>query len=283
MNKLLLAYNTPKKQIRFENSYKINIAQKHGGLCNQLWTLVIGLIVCIKQGISVLYIGSFLLDIHTRSYCPIGMILSLPAMNDLLTKYNIRIEDGSRINERNTPGLNVLLLGWEILYEPANIDLKVELFRLIRFSQSIFTPALKFVNDIQSNRKKGTINVVHLRIEQDWLDHVSSGRNPRVSPAVVSNEIVDKYINFIQRYIKKDDTTFILSGSSSNKVIDYLRNHGYTYFLFPKITPYREMNAAMDMVIGKTCNNVFIGCGGSSFSDILLHRITGDNIQKYLC
>ena len=58
---------------------------------------------------------------------------------------------------------------------------------------------------------------------------------------------------------------------------------GAEYFLFPKITPYREMNAAMDMVIGKQCNNVFIGCGGSSFSDILLHRITGDNIQKYLC
>ena len=283
MNKLLLEYNSPKKQIRFENSYKINIAHKHGGLCNQLWTLVIGLIVCIKQGISVLYIGSFLLDIHASSYCPIGMILSLPAMNDLLTKYNIRIEDGSRINERNTPGLKVLLLGWEILYEPANIDLKIELFQIIRFSHSIVSPALKFVNDTQTNRKKSTINVVHLRIEQDWLDHISSGRNPRVSPVVVYNEIVNNYINFIQRYIQKDDTTFILSGSSSNKVIDYLRNHRFTYFLFPKITPNREMNAAMDMVIGKTCNNVFIGCGGSSFSDILLHRITGDNIQKYLC
>ena len=283
MNKLLLAYNTPKKQIRFENSYKINIAHKHGGLCNQLWTLVIGLIVCIKQGISVLYVGNFLLDIHTRSYCPIGMILSLPAMNDLLTKYNIRIEDGSRINERNTPGLNVLLLGWEILYEPANIDLKIELFQLIRFSQSIFTPALKFVNDIQNNLKKGTINVIHLRIEQDWLDHVSSGRNPRVSPAVIANEIANNYIKVIEKNIQKDDLTFILTGSPNNKVIDYLRNNQYTYFLFPKITPYREMNAAMDMVIGKQCNNVFIGCGGSSFSDILLHRITGINIQKYLC
>jgi hypothetical protein len=27
---------------------------------------------------------------------------------------------------------------------------------------------------------------------------------------------------------------------------------------------------------------VFIGCGGSSFSDILSHRITGANVQKYL-
>jgi hypothetical protein len=52
--------------------------------------------------------------------------------------------------------------------------------------------------------------------------------------------------------------------------------------LFPKITPYREINAAMDMVIGKQCNNVFIGCGASSFSDILKYRITGDNVQTYL-
>jgi hypothetical protein len=125
--------------------------------------------------------------------------------------------------------------------------------------------------------------VVHLRIEQDWLNHVSSSRNPRVSPAVVYNEIADKYINFIQKYIQRGELTFILTGSSNNKVMDYLRNNQYTYFLFPKITHNREMNAAMDMVIGKICNNVFIGCGGSSFSDILLHRITGDNIRKYLC
>ena len=283
MNKLLLTYKNPKKKLKFENSYKINIADKRSGLCNQLWTLVIGLIVCIKQEKSVLYVGKFLLDINARSFYPIGMILSLPSMNALLTKYNVRIEDGSHINEENTPGLKLLVLGWDILYEPANIDLKIELFQIIRFSHSIVSPALKFVNDSQVNRKKGTTNVVHLRIEEDWLVHVSSGRNPRVSPAVVYNEIADKYINLIQTYIQKDDTTFILTGSSSNKVIDYLRNNRYAYFLFPKITHYREMNAAMDMVIGKQCNNVFIGCGGSSFSDILLHRITGDNIQKYLC
>ena len=68
MNKLLLEYNSRKKQIKFENNYKINIADKHGGLCNQLWTLVIGLIVCIKQGKSVLYVGNFLLDITKFSH-----------------------------------------------------------------------------------------------------------------------------------------------------------------------------------------------------------------------
>ena len=125
--------------------------------------------------------------------------------------------------------------------------------------------------------------MVHLRIEPDWLNHVSGHSNPHVSTEVVYNEIVNKYIDLIQKHIQRDELTFLLTGSSNNKVIDYLRNNQYAYFLFPKITPYREMNAAMDMVIGKQCNNVFIGCGGSSFSDILLHRITGDNIRKYLC
>jgi hypothetical protein len=201
-------------------------------------------------------------------------------MNIFLQKYNLEIADGS---EGNMPGLKVLLLGWEVIQDPLNTDIKKELFQSIRFTPSIVAPALKFVNDSQNNLKKGTINVIHLRIEQDWLDHVSSGRNPRVSPAVIANEIANNYIKVIEKNIQKDDLTFILTGSQNNKVIDYLRNNQYTYFLFPKITLYREMNAAMDMVIGKQCNNVFIGCGGSSFSDILLHRITGVNIQKYLC
>jgi len=205
-------------------------------------------------------------------------------MNIFLQKYNIVLVDGEHINERNTPGLKVLLVGREVIQDPANNDLKTELFQSIRFTPSIVSPALKFVNDSrQVHRKKGTINVIHLRIEQDWLDHVSSGRKPRVSPDVVYKQIADKYIDLIRRHIQTDDLTFILTGSSNNMVTDYLRDNQYTYFLFPKITPYREMNAAMDMVIGKQCNNVFIGCGGSSFSDILLHRITGVNIQKYLC
>jgi hypothetical protein len=274
---------TPHKQALTNNVYKIVISQDFTGLCNQLWSVISGIIICIKDGIRVLLIDKFLLNVHTKLYCSIDKILCLPSMNLFLQKYNIVLLDGRHVNERNTPGLKVLLLGWEVIQDPVNNALKTELFQSIRFVPSIVTPAFKFVNDNLNNLKKGTINVIHLRIEQDWLDHVSSGRNPHVSPDVVYKEIAKKYIDLIRQHIKTDDTTFILTGSPNNQVINYLRDNQYTYFLFPKITPYREMNAAMDMVIGKQCDNVFIGCGGSSFSDILLHRITGLNIQKYLC
>ena len=281
MRKLLIAHQGKSQtQANTNKVYKIVISQSFTGLCNQLWSVISGIIICIKDGVRVLLIDKFLLNVHTKLYCSIDKILCLPSMNIFLQKYNLEIADGS---EGNMPGLKVLLLGWEVIQDPLNTDIKKELFQSIRFTPSIVAPALKFVNDSQNNLKKGTINVIHLRIEQDWLDHVSSGRNPRVSPVVVYNEIVDKYIKVIEKNIQKDDLTFILTGSPNNMVIDYLRNNQYTYFLFPKITLYREMNAAMDMVIGKQCNNVFIGCGGSSFSDILLHRITGVNIQKYLC
>lgn len=283
MNKLLITYKTPKKQVKIENSYKIIISQDFTGLCNQLWSVISGIIMCIKDGKRVLLIDKFLLNVHTNSHCSIGKILCLPSMNIFLQKYNIVLVDGVHINERNTPGLKVLKLGWEVIQDPLNNAIKIELFQSIRFAPSIVAPALKFVNDSQNNQKKGTINVIHLRIEQDWLDHALIHRKPKASPDVIYNEIAEKYIDLICRHIQKDESTFILTGSSNNKVIDYLRNNQYTYFLFPKITPYREVNASMDMVIGKQCNNVFIGCGGSSFSDILLHRITGDNIQKYLC
>jgi hypothetical protein len=287
MRKLLIAHQGKSQtQANTNKVYKICISQSFTGLCNQLWSVISGIIISIKEGARVLLIDKFLLNVHTKLYCSIDKILCLPSMNVFLQKYNLEIADGMHIGEGNMTGLKVLVLGWEVIQDPLNNEIKKELFQSIRFTPSIVYPALKFVNESQNNLtnlKKGTINVIHLRIEQDWLDHVSSHRKLRVSPAVVYNEIVDKYIVLIRRHIQTDETTFILTGSSNNKVIDYLRNNHYAFFVFPKITPYREMNAAMDMVIGKQCNNVFIGCGGSSFSDILSHRITGANVQKYLC
>jgi hypothetical protein len=232
----------------------------------------------------MLIIDKFLANVHTKVYCSIDKILCLPAMNKFLQKYNLTLVNGAHINHKNTPGLKMLQLGWgwEIIHDPANENIKRELYQAIRFTPSIVSPALKFLNDIENRRKKGTINVVHLRIEPDWLDHVALYSVPRVSQLYAYHDIGNKYIDLIQRHIQKDELTFILTGSLNNKVIDHLRTNKYTYFLFPKITPYREINAAMDMVIGKQCNHVFIGCGASSFSEILKYRITSNNVQTYL-
>ena len=271
-------------QISVNDAYKIVISRNYTGLCNQLWSIISGIIVSIKHGKRMLIIDKFLANVHTKVYCSIDTILCLPAMNTFLQKYNLALVDGAHINHKNTPGLKMLQLGWgwEIIHDPANENIKKELYQSIRFTPSIVYPALKFANDIINRRKKGTINVVHLRIEPDWLDHVAVYSVPRVSQEFAYNDIANKYIDLICRYIQKDELTFILTGSLNNKVITYLRENKYMYFLFPKITHYREINAAMDMVIGKQCNNVFIGCGASSFSEILKYRITGDNVQTYL-
>ena len=271
-------------QISVNDAYKIVISRNYTGLCNQLWSIISGIIVSIKHGKRMLIIDKFLANVHTKVYCSIDTILCLPAMNTFLQKYNLALVDGAHINHKNTPGLKMLQLGWgwEIIHDPANENIKKELYQSIRFTPSIVYPALKFANDIVNRRKKGTINVVHLRIEPDWLDHVALYSVPRVSQEFAYNDIANKYIDLICRYIQKDELTFILTGSLNNKVITYLRENKYMYFLFPKITHYREINAAMDMVIGKQCNNVFIGCGASSFSEILKYRITGDNVQTYL-
>ena len=271
-------------QISVNDAYKIVISRNYTGLCNQLWSLISGIIVSIKHGKRMLIIDKFLANVHTTVYCSIDTILCLPAMNTFLQKYNLALVDGAHINHKNTPGLKMLQLGWgwEIIHDPANENIKKELYQSIRFTPSIVYPALKFANDIQNRVKKGTINVVHLRIEPDWLDHVALYSVPRVSQEFAYHDIANKYIDLICRYIQKDELTFILTGSLNNKVVAYLRENKYTYFLFPKITHYREINAAMDMVIGKQCNNVFIGCGASSFSEILKYRITGDNVQTYL-
>jgi len=270
-------------QINVNDAYKIVISRNYTGLCNQLWSIISGIIVSIKHGKRLLIIDKFLANVHTKIYCSIDKILCLPMMNKFLQKYNLTLINGAYINNHNTPGLKLLQLGWgwEIIHDPANDNIKKELYQSIRFTDAIVSPALKFTNDIKESLKKSTINVVHLRIEQDWIDHVVLYSIPKVSQTLAYNDISNRYIELIQKYIQKDDITFILTGSLNNKVIDYLRSNKYMYFLFPKITHYREINAAMDMVVGKQCNNVFIGCGASSFSEILKYRITDNNVQTY--
>ena len=46
--------------------------------------------------------------------------------------------------------------------------------------------------------------------------------------------------------------------------------------------PGRELNAIIDLIIGRYCNNVFIGCGGSTFSELLLKYIPDETDEGFV-
>ena len=81
----------------------------------------------------------------------------------------------------------------------------------------------------------------------------------------------------------KNDLNIILSYSNNNKVINYLSINNYKYTFIPKkLYLGREMNALIDLLISKNCNNLFIGnfnmngLNGSSFSYLIAKKLNGN-------
>lgn len=92
---------------------------------------------------------------------------------------------------------------------------------------------------------------------------------------VFKSHIKNKYIDLISRFINKDDSTIILSYSLSNMVIDFMVKNNYKFILTEKQFNGRELNAIVDLLVSKSCNNVFIGAYN-------FENETGSTFSKYI-
>ena len=79
-------------------------------------------------------------------------------------------------------------------------------------------------------------------------------------------------------FIYKNNITILLSSSFNNEVINFLNNNKYNYFISKKKNfKYRELNAVVDFIISKQCNN------GSTFSYYIYKTLNSKNIiYKYI-
>jgi hypothetical protein len=143
----------------------------------------------------------------------------------------------------------------------------------------------EFMNKIDKTKK---INILHLRVEDDATNHWNKFNN--LSNKDFKNKLEEKYINLIEKYINKEDQNIILSYSTNNKVIDYLKENNYKYyFIEKKVNLGREVNALIDFLISQECNNIFIGnfdmnnkqINGSTFS-YLISILQKSNIKQIL-
>lgn len=124
------------------------------------------------------------------------------------------------------------------------------------------------------------INLCHLRIENDALEHWSKMNNLSINDFKL--KIENTYIHFIKKYFGKNHLNIILSYSVQNKVIQFLKNNNYDFFVLKKnLEEGREINALKDFLLGKYCNNVFIGAHGSSFS-WGLNIVTNPNTKVFI-
>jgi hypothetical protein len=342
--------------------YYCKIANANTGLCNQLFSLVTGIILAVKLNKSIIIVDNFQKDFEKNITCPISEIINIDKFNIFLeSNYDIHIIDKNdvklKINSvyygndeyqiditkeivekcynnntfciNNRMDLNLLaendpvpfhrktlFMNYSIneynLYETFEeeychlknsiiFDMNLMNFQytflwMDAIDKNMFDNILKNIvfedvfyewsdcfiknNKINTNEK---INVLHLRLEDDAVIHWA--RQNKMNPESFRSIIENKYINIIKKCIDKEDNNIILSYSTENKVIDFLKENDYKYYITDKIIDDgREINALRDFIIGNICNNIFIGnfnldyLNGSTLSYYLIKKLQEKNI-----
>lgn len=264
--------------------------EPNNGLCNQLLSLVSGILHCIKKKKQILIIDKFLTQINSNSYCSISNVFDLVLINEYLKKYNLYLIDGFNLNSSAFRPIS-----WNV-FELAKkhnnqflLSFIDEIYQNLYFNKQLVSHSIDFINKNIPNYKNKLINILHIRIEEDGIIHWS--RMNGMDTITFKKKLIEKYIKLINSNLKKEDITIILTGLTKNEVIDYMIQNGYNImFIDKKFDIYkstREINAIIDLVIGKYCNNVFIGCDGSTFSELLYKSISdvndnGINIKKVM-
>jgi len=164
-------------------------------------------------------------------------------------------------------------------------DTFLDILNHITYNKQFFDISKRLLSDINLTNK---VNLIHLRLEDDGINHWA--KMNKMSKANFKKKLENKYIQLIQEYIDKNNITILLSSSFNNKVIDFLNNNKYNYFISnKKYFEYRELNAVVDFIISKQCNNVFIGNfnlngnNGSTFSYYIYKTLNSNNIiYKYI-
>jgi hypothetical protein len=132
------------------------------------------------------------------------------------------------------------------------------------------------LNNLHNNEKM--LNVIHLRLENDWIPNLSQINNMTEKDYLAFLE--DKYIDVINKHFSKNSNILVLTYDRNNRVVKYLQDNNYDFYTTKKnIFDGREPHAVIDLLVGEKCNGCFIGNWnrdnnlGSTFSYMLDQRI----------
>jgi hypothetical protein len=193
--------------------------------------------------------------------------------NEYLKKYNLTVVDGFNTNIFDL-GIRVLLLGpvlFSIFENEENYKIVNELYENIRFTPQLVNPSLEYLNKVLTYNKNQKFNVIHLELEDGYISHWA--KENFMTEKTYITYMMKRYTELIKMNINKNDVTFILTLREKNFVSEFLKMQGYNHYHFKKSNLGSEIIAAMDFIIGKRCNNVFIGCVQSGFSELLIKML----------
>jgi hypothetical protein len=191
----------------------------------------------------------------------------------MLNNYNQFTMSFSEINEHLINDLNIDFSNknynigpcWDLIDSPQFKNITTDIYKNLSFHSSLIHISNQFINNLHITNSC-IVNIIHLRLESDAINFWSIGNN--LSYEDFYNKLSEKYIYLINKLItNKSDKTIILTYSNNNRVIDYLKNNNYNYYIHDKNkNNNREENAVIDLINSKYCNNVFIAVEGSTFS-----------------
>ena len=290
--------------------FYLKLSTPFSGLSNQVFSLVNSIILAFSTDDKVVCIDHFSTDFRKpNNYANITNILNIKKINNFLhSKYGIIIIDKNepcnlkmnyisydpRFNTRRLK-MNYTVGDYTIneIYS-GDIDIKnakyvnmpsfwidsydrnmfEDILQNIEFNDQFISQSRDIVSAFDGSCVK--INVIHLRVEDDAIEHWS--KMNELSEMDFKNFIESKYISLIKRYLAITDFTIILTDSKQNSVFEFLKQSNYKFTTVEKLYEDRELNAIIDLLVSSACNSTFIGnfifdgLNGSTFSYLISKR-----------
>jgi hypothetical protein len=161
---------------------------------------------------------------------------------------------------------------WRKLFNDYNnFEFQRFILNNFKFNTSIIDKSILFLRE-KNISVDSQINLLHLRMENDSIFHWCKINN--LTPNQYKMKLEEKYIDLILKTFDKQIPIIVLSYSSDNNVLSYLKTNNYNYHIrLDKNSNMREYEAAIDLQIGLSCNNIFIGCESSTFSQVIHKKI----------
>ena len=301
---------------------KMFIVSPRIGLCNQLQTIVKGILLGIKYNRNI-YIDNFQIDLSSGRTCNIEQILDIPKINIFLqSKTQIRILnniDKNIINNLNNyvlpnvdynsiPNMSYindcidLNEHMNIIYLGNIVSLNVKqsfdydyndysdnnLYYLIMINLSFNEIFYKMKDHLKTELKLTNYNCIHLRIEDDALEHFAHCYKLSV------NDYNKKLLNFYDEQIKicNKNKTYVSSG-----MLQFHNKTNFNYYnnliknttccdkrnitLDKHYLNNRELIAIVDLLIAYD-SDYFVGCWISSFSQLISNYFKYNKKQSVL-
>lgn len=211
-------------------------------------------------------------------HIPYRDILDLPVMNRSFSPWGVRLECQE---SHLTPNSLYFMIG---NYTPRNSLLFSKLISMLRFHPVFYERVAQWLG------KRTVHHVIHLRNENDAIDHWSSIAG--MDPIAYQDKLHDIYKQEIGMCIEKDKLTIILTGlKENNPILAWMDQEGYKFDLFhnEETGTDRELSAIYDLVLATHCQDIFIGAyqkdsavfAGSTFS-FFISQLLPHSIHKVL-